>query len=39
MGGDMRAGPIAAVVLTATLALSGCAPQYDDATKEWKPLV
>ena len=30
----MRAGPIAAVVLTAMLALSGCAPQYDDATKE-----
>jgi hypothetical protein len=30
----MRAGPIAAVVLAASLALSGCAPQYDDATKE-----
>ncbi|MDR6904971.1 hypothetical protein J2X63_000657 [Agromyces sp. 3263] len=29
----MRAGPIAAVVLTATLALSACSPQYDDATK------
>lgn len=30
----MRAGRIASVVLTATLALSGCAPQYDAATKE-----
>ena len=30
----MRAGPIAAVVLTATLALSACAPRYDGATKE-----
>jgi hypothetical protein len=29
----MRAGPITAVMLSATLALSACAPQYDESTR------